>query len=137
LRALRLDSTTAARIRSAAYDFIGPLSAARGGLTGVQVDPEAVLMAAVDVPHDHIDFLIVIGPRREVFDIGHSSGFEGGFPHNASVVAVEIAGADAESAVTVDGSRHVVSPERTTRGPEKGFRVATLVRDRAAAAIVD
>jgi hypothetical protein len=71
-----------------------------------EIDTEAVLVTAIDVSDDDANFAAVVimgGGARHVLKIGYGCSLEGRLFKDARVVAVLMAGPDAEAAVGSGG----------------------------------
>ncbi len=71
--------------------------AAGRGLSGLQVDPEAMLMAAFELA-DHNTHLRFVTHRMQILDIGNRSRFERSFHQDSGVVRLDVAGLHVEAA---------------------------------------
>jgi hypothetical protein len=71
--------------------------AAGRGLYGLQVDPETMLMAAVELA-DHNTHLRLVTHRMQILYIGNRSRFERSFHQDPSVVRLDVAGLHVEEA---------------------------------------
>ena len=67
-----------------------------GGFAGLQVDAEAVLVAAVELAHNNAD-LVLVADRMELLDVGDRGRFERALFQHPSVVGLDVAGVNAES----------------------------------------